>query len=167
MRVISDGHHAAGLVKGKCMKYWVSAIIGLTVTLVTGCAMIQKNTETEPVGPVNEIAPTKEKAKEKIKEIVKESSKKEPGGSEAEITGKAAKGSKFGKLKIGLTLGQVEKLLGTPTKQTQHATSKASIPFYFGPDRWVIQYTYIGEGVLTFNSGGEQLLTQIDVNNAE
>lgn len=78
-----------------------------------------------------------------------------------------APGLKFSKLKVGMTLAQVEKTIGRPTKQWQHPTGKASIPFYFGPDRWVIQYSYKGEGVLTFNSGGEQLLTLIEVNKTE
>lgn len=83
------------------------------------------------------------------------------------VIGKPAVSSKFARLKIGMTLPQVEKTIGRPTKQWTHPTGKVSIPFYFGPDRWVIQYSYKGEGVLTFNSGGEQLLTQIEVNKAE
>jgi hypothetical protein len=66
-----------------------------------------------------------------------------------------------------MTLSQVEKLIGPPTKQWTHPTGKASIPFYFGPDRWVIQYSYRHEGVLTLNSGGDQVLTLIEVNKAE
>lgn len=86
---------------------------------------------------------------------------------EGEIVGKPAPNSKFAKLKIGMTLKQVEKLIGPPTNQWQHPTGKASIPFYFGPDRWVIQYSYKGEGVLTLNYGEEQFLTRIEVNKAE
>jgi hypothetical protein len=66
-----------------------------------------------------------------------------------------------------MTLSQVEKLIGAPSRQWQHSTEKARIPYYFGPDRWVIEYSYAGEGVLTFNSGGEQLLTHIRVDTAE
>ncbi|MBU0622006.1 MAG: outer membrane protein assembly factor BamE [Gammaproteobacteria bacterium] len=86
---------------------------------------------------------------------------------QGEIVGKPAPGSKFSKLKIGMTLAQAVKLIGPPTKQWQHPTGKASIPFYFGPDRWVLKYSYKREGVLTFNYGGDQLLTRVEVNKAE
>jgi hypothetical protein len=86
---------------------------------------------------------------------------------EGEIVGKPAPGSKFSKLKIGMPLKQVVATIGAPTKEWSHPTGKVSIPFYFGPDRWVIQYSYKGEGLLTLNSGEEQLLTKIEVNKAE
>lgn len=86
---------------------------------------------------------------------------------EGEIVGKPAPGSKFSKLKIGLTLKQVSALIGSPTSEAQHPTGKMAIPFYFGPDRWVIIHSYKGEGLLTFNYGEEQFLTRIVVNKAE
>lgn len=86
---------------------------------------------------------------------------------EGEIVGKPAPGSKFSKLKIGLTLKQVTALIGPPTTTGQHPTGKMAIPFYFGPDRWVIIQSYKGEGLLTFNYGEEQFLTRIVVNKAE
>jgi hypothetical protein len=100
-------------------------------------------------------------AKNSVKEAPKEEA---PQGV---IVGKPAAGSKFSKLKIGMTLNQVVKTIGHPTKQWTHPTGKVAIPFYFGPDRWVIQYSYKGEGVLTLNSGGEQFLTKIEVNKNE
>lgn len=86
---------------------------------------------------------------------------------EGEIVGTPAPGSKFSKLKIGLTLKQVVALIGPPTTEWQHPTGKLAIPFYFGPDRWVIKYSYKGEGQLTFNFGEEQFLTRVEVNKAE
>jgi len=86
---------------------------------------------------------------------------------EGEIVGKPAPGSKFSKLKIGLTLKQVKALIGPPTTEAQHPTGKMAIPFYFGPDRWVIIQSFKGEGLLTFNYGEEQFLTRIVVNKAE
>lgn len=86
---------------------------------------------------------------------------------EGEIVGKPAPGSKFSKLKIGMTLKQSVALIGPPTSESQHPTGKMAIPFYFGPDRWVILHSYKGEGLLTFNYGEEQFLTRIVVNKAE
>ena len=142
------------------MKHAYLVLIVLTAALTTACASRQAKTETaESETPATKSAPAKESPK-------KEAAKKE-APVEGEIVGKPAAGSKFAKLKIGMTLAQVEKLIGPPTKQWTHPTGKASIPFYFGPDRWVIQYSYKREGILTLNSGGDQVLTRIEVNKAE
>ena len=139
------------------MKFAHLNLIVLTAAVATACATQPEKTEVpEPVVPAQAPPP-----KESIKEIPK---KEVPQGV---VIGKPAPSSKFSQLKLGMTLVQVEKMLGRPNKQWTHPTSKASIAFYFGPDRWVIQYSYRGEGVLTFNSGAEQLLTQIEVNKAE
>lgn len=134
------------------MKFPRLVLVVLAAALATACASKQAKTDA-----AEKNAPAKESAKE--------APKKE--AAQGVIIGKPAPGSKFSKLKIGMTLSQVEKTIGHPTKQWTHPTGKAHIPFYFGPDRWVIQYSYKGEGVLTLNSGGDQLLTQIEVNKAE
>lgn len=135
------------------MKHLNLILIAITAATLTACATKQAET-TESAPATSKAAPAKE-------------SKSEAAPAEGAIVGKPAAGSKFAKLKIGMTLPQVEKLIGAPTKQWTHPTGKASIPFYFGPDRWVIQYSYKKEGILTFNSGGDQLLTRIEVNKAE
>ena len=150
------------------MKFTHLVLIVLTAALATACASRQAKTETtQRLLQATPPAKTAPRAKESAKKepAKKEVSKKE--APEGEIVGKPAAGSKFAKLKIGMTLAQVEKTIGRPTKQWTHPTGKASIPFYFGPDRWVIQYSYKGEGVLTLNSGGDQLLTRIEVNKSE
>jgi len=126
------------------MKFARLVLIVLAAALATACASKQPKTDTSEKAAPAKAAPAKESAKEAPK-------KEAPQGV---IIGKPAAGSKFSKLKIGMTLSQVEKTIGHPTKQWTHPTAKASIPFYFGPDRWVIQYSYKGEGVLTLNSGG-------------
>jgi hypothetical protein len=138
------------------MKHKHLVLIVLTVALASACASKQAKTDKSESTPAAKAAPAKESAK-----------KEAPPPAEGAIVGKPAAGSKFAKLKIGMTLSQVEKTIGHPTKQWTHPTGKASIPFYFGPDRWVIQYSYKGEGVLTINSGGDQVLTRIEVNKAE
>jgi hypothetical protein len=138
------------------MKYPHLILIVLAATLASACASRQAKTDKAENAPSAKTAPAKESAK-----------KDAPAAAEGEIVGKPAPGSKFSKLKIGMTLNQVEKTIGRPNKQWTHPTGKASIPFYFGPDRWVIQYSYKGEGVLTLNSGGDQLLTRVEVNKSE
>jgi hypothetical protein len=131
--------------------------------LMTACAANPVKTEEPASAPVAAPAPAKEPPRKEV--VRKEAVKKEVAAEEE--PGKPLPDSKFAKLKIGMTLGQVKKLIGAPTRQWQHATEKASKPFYFGPDRWAIECSYKGEGRLTFNSGGEQLLTLIQVNRAE
>ncbi len=140
------------------MKYTNLIFVVLVAVLVTACVSRQAKTEAA------------EKASQARKEAViknAEELSKEETVPQGMIVGKPEEGSKFSKLKIGMTLNEVEKTIGSPTKQWTHPTGKASIPFYFGPDRWVIQYSYKGEGVLTLNSGGEQFLTKIEVNKSE
>ncbi len=158
------------------MKLTHLALIVLVAALTAACATPEKKTETGEAAPAAKPVPAKPAPAKVVPkpapapapaaEIVTESGVP-AAAPEAETAVKPVRGVKFARLKIGMTLKQVEKLIGRPARQWQHPTSKVSIPFYFGPDRWVIQYAYKGEGVLTFNSGGEQLLTQIDVNRAE
>jgi uncharacterized protein YceK len=142
------------ITKETDMKHMHLVLIVLTVALASACASKQAKTDKSESTPAAKAAPAKESAKKEAP----------PEGA---IVGKPAAGSKFAKLKIGMTLSQVEKTIGQPTKQWTHPTAKASIPFYFGADRWVLQYSYKGEGVLTINSGGDQVLTRIEVNKAE
>jgi len=93
----------------------------------------------------------------------KEKAKSDDSG----ISGKPAPGSKFSKIKLGMSLNEVIAKIGEPTKRWEHPTGKVAIPFYFGPDRHVWELSYKGEGLLTFNTGGEQALTHITVNKSE
>ena len=147
------------------MKHAYLILSVLSATLATGCASQPAKTEIpEKAPPVSKPAPARESTR---KETTKKETVRKEAPAEGEVVGKPALGSKFAQLKIGMTVSQVEKLIGPPARQSTHPTGKASIPFYFGPDRWVIQYSYRREGVLTFNSGGDQVLTRIEVNRAE
>ncbi|MDB5887557.1 MAG: hypothetical protein JWM03_429 [Rhodocyclales bacterium] len=76
------------------------------------------------------------------------------GEYEGEITGKAAPGSKFTKLKIGMSMKQVFDLIGQPSDQGAYVTGKAFIPFYFGGDRHRFEAVYKNTGRLIFAGGG-------------
>ncbi|HSD36195.1 MAG TPA: hypothetical protein VLC92_01735 [Rhodocyclaceae bacterium] len=75
------------------------------------------------------------------------------GDVEGEITGKPAPGSKFGKLKIGMSMKQVADLIGQPSDQGAYVTGKAFIPFYFGGDRHRYEAVYKNTGRLIFAGG--------------
>ncbi len=75
-------------------------------------------------------------------------------GYEGEITGNPARNSKFARLQIGMSAGQVTDLAGPPTDQGAYVTGKAFIPFYFGSDRHRFEMTYKGQGRLVFAGGG-------------
>ena len=72
---------------------------------------------------------------------------------EGEISGVPVPGSAFTKLQIGMGINQVIALVGTPTDQGSYMTGKAWIPFYFGSDKYRIEYVYKNQGRLIFASG--------------
>jgi len=123
----------------------------LLISLVTlvGCAHKQAKDDTASA-PENT-------------EVKAEKTEVEPGA----MVGTPAKGSKFSKIKPGMTMKEVVAKIGKPDNQWERPTGKQAIPFYFGDDRWVIEATYKKEGKLTFNQGGDQTLTGIVVNKAE
>jgi hypothetical protein len=73
---------------------------------------------------------------------------------EGEISGIPAAGSKFAKLKIGMTIDEVFRLIGMPSSQSQYPTGKTHIPFYHGADRWRQEAIYNGHGRLVFSQQG-------------
>ncbi len=91
------------------------------------------------------------------------------GQFDGEIVGTPAPNSKFAKLQIGMTMGEVSSLIGGPDDMIRHETGKRWIPFYFGNDAQRIQVLYRGEGCLTytggnvFGGGGSELI-RITVN---
>jgi hypothetical protein len=148
------------------MKQAYLVLTVLSAVWVSACTSPQPKTEpTEKTPAVVKTAPAKESPKKR--NVRKGTSIQEEAPAQEETVESAPVESKFSRLKLGMTLSQVEQTIGQPDKQVTHSTSKASIPFYFGADRWVIEYEYKGEGVLTFNSGGDQLLTHIKVDKGE
>ena len=87
-----------------------------------------------------------------------------------EIIGRIKPGSKFAKVKIGMTMAEVQKLIRVPDDMNRHETGKRWIPFYYGNDSQRIQTYYSGEGCLTYTGGnvfgsGENQLIRIWVDN--
>src|SRR5512135_806360 len=92
-------------------------LIVLTVALASACASKQAKTDASESAPAAKAAPAKDSGKKEA-------------AAEGAIVGKPAPGSKFAKLKIGMTLKQVDKLIGPPSSEWQRPTGKAHIPFY-------------------------------------
>jgi hypothetical protein len=69
-----------------------------------------------------------------------------------EIVGIPAPASKFSQLQIGMTLEQVEQLIGKPNQSDSRITGKQYQPFYFGGDTQRTEAYYKGEGHLTFSN---------------
>jgi hypothetical protein len=136
-------------------KRFIVALSALTVlALLAGCAHNKSKDDT--------ATPQKQEKSEKAD---KKTDKKDE--SKTGVIGTPASGSKFAKLKLGMTMKEVFAKIGGPDAQWDRPTGKSHIPFYFGDDRWVIECSYKKEGRLTFNSGGAQALTAIEVNKNE
>jgi len=115
-----------------------------TLLVVAGCAAQQASTKTSD-------APAAAKSADTNAQPVKSRN----GHAEGEIIGTPAKNSKFAKLKIGLSLHQVNQLIGTPDDIDRHETGKRWIPFYFGADVQRLEAFYKGEGCLTYTGGNQ------------
>lgn len=118
--------------------------------LLTACASSQPKTAATPAATE---APSNTK-------IVKSTD----GSFEGEVVGNIAPNSRFSKLKIGMTMAEVNALIKAPDDLQRHETGKRWIPFYFGDDAQRMQALYSGEGCLTytggnvFGGGGNQLI---------
>ena len=73
-------------------------------------------------------------------------------GTSAGLVGTPALGSKFARLRLGMSKAEVQDTIGEPTDQNAHETGKAFIPYYFGAGTTQINAHYKGEGVLTYDS---------------
>ncbi|MEE9346068.1 MAG: hypothetical protein V3U88_10730 [Methylococcales bacterium] len=69
------------------------------------------------------------------------------------IVGDIPAGSPFSKIDIGMPMGQVNDIIGSPSDQSSYATGKAFIPFYYGSDTARIEAYYKGQGRITFTGG--------------
>ena len=91
-------------------------------------------------------------------DVVKVMSK--DGDFEGEImNGPVQSGTKFAKLKIGMSQRQVEDLIGPPTDVKGYQTGKAWIPVggMFSQDAYRIEVFYKGEGRLVYSKNATKL----------
>jgi hypothetical protein len=75
------------------------------------------------------------------------------GSVNGEIVGTIVPGSRFSKLKIGMSMSEVRGLIKSPDDMNLHESGKRWIPFYYGNDVQRIETYYAGEGCLTFAGG--------------
>ena len=116
---------------------WIILIV-CTIFLF-GCASKQKAKTISPVKTP--------KAQAEVRAV-----KSDDGTIDGEIIGTPFPGSKFAKLKIGMTLEQVKNLIGQPNHTDSRVTGKQYQPFYFGGDTQRIEAFYKNEGRLTFSN---------------
>lgn len=80
--------------------------------------------------------------------------KSRDGSFEGEVYGKAAPGSGFSRLQIGMSDSEVQDVLDrAPDRWHTYESGKRWIPFYFGNDARRMQVLYKGEGCLIFTGG--------------
>lgn len=80
--------------------------------------------------------------------------KSRDGSYEGEIIGTPAKGSRFEKLRIGMSMSEVQNVLDrVPDRSHTYESGKRWIPFYFGNDARRMQVLFRGEGCLIFTGG--------------
>ena len=129
---------------------YVGAAI-ITAFLLTACQTTQKagSTSSSPAPAAKAETPAAKAETTADKQTVKGIN-----DWEGEIIGKPAPGSRFTKLKIGMGMRQVTDLIGQPSDQGAYVTGKASIPFYYGSDRYRHELVYKGQGRLIFSGGG-------------
>ena len=115
-------------------------VAAICLLLLFGCASRQK-------AETNKSTPARSVAKAAVRPAVSAD-----GLIKGEIVGTPAPDSKFAQLKIGMTLKQVENLIGPPNNSDSRITGKQYQPFYFGGDTQRTEAFYKGEGQLTFSN---------------
>jgi hypothetical protein len=79
------------------------------------------------------------------------------------ITGQIVPGSKFSKVKLGMSVDEVVKLIGPANDHWVHPTENSRNPSYRGDDGWLEELAYTGEGQLSFEGRGAHRLLHIEV----
>lgn len=82
--------------------------------------------------------------------------------SETSIVGTPAHGSKFSKIKVGMSAKQVTDIIGMWNDQKTYVTGKAWIPYYYGRDKSRREFYYKNEGRLTIGGNGKLLKITVD-----
>lgn len=132
--------------------YWLTPVV--CFIFLFGCASRQKTEIPKPPAGIpnpaqtkSAPAPTPPVAKPTVRAV-----KSADGSIDGEIVGVPAPGSKFAQLQIGMTLEQVQNLIGQPNNTDSRITGKQFQPFYDGGDTQRTEAFYKGEGQLTFSN---------------
>ena len=152
----------SGTVKWFNKATWFGFVVpSVCIVFLFGCASPQKAvTIIPPVEPIQAAKPKTVPAPLAPKAVriplapkLDVRAVKSPDGLiDGEIVGTPATDSKFVQLHIGMTLEQVENLIGRPTDTDSRITGKQYQPFYFGGDTQRTEAFYIKEGQLTFSN---------------
>lgn len=145
------------------MKQGHLALIALSAALLGACASHPAKPDAKSHSTAVKASPAAKAAADSETPATKDST----AATSSNIVGKPLPGGKFAKLKIGMPQKQVEELIGTPDRQWRQPVGDETATYYSGTERWLVQYSYKNEGVLTFTSGQEKLLIRILVNRAE
>ena len=78
----------------------------------------------------------------------------EPAEPRREAPAPAPANSPLAKIQVGMSVREVETVLGPPNDESAYVTGKAFIPFYYGPDRTRRAYFYRGLGRVVFEGSG-------------
>jgi len=115
-----------------------------------GCATRQKADTAKP--PAKTVKTAESKPAPPAANTAVQKIMSADGSIEGEIVGMPAPDSKFAQLQIGMTMGQVENLIGRPDNTDSRITGKQYQPFHFGGDTQRTEAFYKGEGQLTFSN---------------
>lgn len=124
------------------------AVLALAA-LFAGCASQPSSTSSGPAEPqpAASKADSAKPAGRTVKSI--------DGSFEGEIFGTIRPNSRFAKIKIGMSMQQVNALIKAPDDMNSHETGKRWIPFYYGGDVRLTEALYKGEGCLTYTGGNQ------------
>jgi hypothetical protein len=144
------GDARRGTKQEERMKTIASVLIAATLA-VGGCASNPQRSDSASTSTTasTQPAPAAPAQNGDVREV-----KSKDGSYTGEIVGKPARGSKFGRLHIGMTMSEAQGVLGrAPDQWHTYESGKRWIPYYFGDDARRMQAFYKGEGCLTFTAG--------------
>jgi len=135
------------------MKYLHLLLTLLMFALLSACASQQNKTHADSVSRPNVKAVAAKKRMPANSVVKTDKSIIDGQAVDGQVIGVPLSGGKFFRLKIGMALAEVEKLIGSTNRHWKHHGEKVS--------------SYSHEGVLTFSYGKQYLLTRILVNRIE
>lgn len=117
--------------------------------VLAGCATRQTGATADAPQPVAAAKRPAAPVPDSAGSTAKANDRREDG----EMIGTPASGSKFSRLKFGMSPQQVMSMIGAPNDSHTYETGRRWIPFYFGSDARRLETVYKGEGCLTFTGG--------------